>query len=329
MNRHCQRSTEGNMKFLLFEWMVGGGLIESDCPLDQADPFFRQGSAMFAAMAEDLIAVGHHVVAPLDERVCNAPLSVPWAMQRQHFDPVPLQTDLWQTLCDLASDVDQIFIIAPETDGILAECYHRLEVLAAKWFGGPLAWIELASDKNQLQKYLGRHGVAVPASELKSGLKWVAKPTQGAGSDDVRIFSGTHHNAEFQDCKKWRVEQFIAGKSVSVSVIKVGKNHFFLPATGQVFENDAADSNVSRSGSVGAYVGAEYPLGQQQSHRARVLAQQTVAVLPKFDGYIGIDMILADDGPDVVVEINPRMTMSYCHLPAELRRSWLQGRAWS
>ncbi len=312
------------MNFLLFEWMVGGGLIESDCPLDQDDSFLKQGSAMFSALAEDLIAAGHDVVAPLDARICQSEHAAPWAEKRRHFSPVLIQGDLWQCLRDLALEADQIFIIAPESDGILAQCYQHLETFSEKWFGGPVAWIELASDKNRMQEYLGSHGIAVPPSEMESGLKWVAKPTQGAGSDDVQVFSDTNRKTEFQDRKKWRVEQFVPGKSVSISVINAGGNHFFLPPTGQIFDDRGIDSNVGPSGSIGAYVGAEYPLDQHQTQRARALAQQTVDVLPTFNGYIGIDMILADDGPDGVVEINPRMTMSYCHLPEELRRGWLE-----
>ena len=307
------------MKFLLFEWMVGGGMIESDSPLDQEDSFFKQGSAMFSAMAEDLIAAGNEVVAPMDARVYQLE-STAWAQKRKQFDPIPLRADLRQTLCDLAAGVDQILIIAPESDGILTQCYHWLEAFSDKWFGGPLPWIELASDKNRMQDYLDANGIAVPPSDMQSGQKWVAKPTQGAGSDDVRVFSGEDRKTEFRDRQKWRVEQYIQGKSVSVSIIDVGGNRCFLPPTGQIF-----DTRSDRA--IGSYIGAEHPLNDDQARRATALAKQTVEVLPTFSGYIGIDMILADSGSDVVIEINPRMTMSYCHLPLELRRRWLEAPA--
>lgn len=280
---------------------------------------------MFSVMAEDLIAAGHHVVAPLDARVCQSERAAPWTEKSQHFSPVPLQSHLWQTLRDLAADVDQVLIIAPETDGTLADCYHHLEGLDAKWFGGPMVWIELASDKNRMQEYLEAHGIAVPLSAKRPGKKWVVKPNQGAGSEDVRVFSGACLKAEFQDRKKWRVEQYISGKSVSVSIISVGGEHFFLPPTGQVFSGGEDKSKIGLNNSIGTYLGAEYPLEQHQAQRALNLAQQAVEVLPEFNGYIGIDLILADQGPDVVIEINPRMTMSYCHLPSTLRRRWLAG----
>ena len=190
------------MKFLLFEWMVGGGLINSNCPLDQEDPFFKQGTAMFSAMAADLIAAGHDIVAPLDERVCQFDCVASWSQKRQHFQPRPLDADLWQTLRSLAADVDQILLIAPESDGILVQCYRELETFKAKWFGGPLDWIELASNKNRMQEYLDSKGIAVPPNVIAAGKKWVAKPADGAGSDDVQVFTGADRVKEFRNHRK-------------------------------------------------------------------------------------------------------------------------------
>lgn len=304
------------MKFLLFEWMVGGGLFDSDSPLDEGDTFFQQGRAMFSAMADDLTAAGHQVVAPLDPRVYQSDPNALWAQKRENFEPIALRIDLRQTLFDLALEADQIILIAPESDAILAQCYRWIEAFSDKWFGGPLAWVELASDKNLMQDYLLANGIAVPPNEIESGNQWVAKPALGAGSEDVRVLAGAERIAEFKDSKNWRVEQYVSGKSVSVSVIANGGDCCFLPPTGQIFDNGS--DRV-----IGPYVDAEYPLSDDHARRAVALAKQAVEVLPKFSGYIGIDMILADTGPDVVIEINPRMTMSYCYLPLELRRRWL------
>ena len=311
------------MKFLLFEWMVGGGLIESNGSPDRDDPFFQQGSAMFSAMAADLIAAGHDVVAPLDERVFQLDSAASWTQKCQHFQPHPLAAELWQTLRRLAVDVDQILLIAPESDGILTQCYRELKAFKAKWFGGPLDWIELASNKNRMQEYLIAKDISVPPNVIAAGKKWVAKPVDGAGSDDVQVFTGAGRLKEFRDHQKWRVEQFVTGKSVSLSVVQFGGNVCFLPPTGQVFAGSEAGQNSKPGRSIGAYIGTKYPLEESLADRSTALARQTVSVLPKLRGYIGIDMVLADDGPDVVIEINPRMTMSYCHLPLELRRRWL------
>ena len=323
------------MKFLLFEWMVGGGLVESESPLDQEDSFFKQGSAMFSAMATDLFNAGHHVLAPLDARVQQSGRLPPWAPEHDHFESRIVQGNLQEVLRDLAAESDQIILIAPESDGILADCYRWLSAFSDHFFGGPLSWIELASDKNSLQPYLAANGIAVPSENIAAGCTWIAKPIRGAGSDDVQVFSTADQKTDFEDRQKWHVEQFVPGKSVSISIVTVSGRHCFLPPTGQIFGQRASNQNASLGSlanqshsietcSIGTYTGAEYPLSDDHARRAIALATQTVDVLPEFRGYIGIDMILADAGPDVVIEINPRMTMSYCHLPLDLRRRWLE-----
>ena len=63
------------------------------------------------------------------------------------------------------------------------------------------------------------------------------------------------------------------------------------------------------------------------------LATSVAAALPGLRGYVGIDFIATDDGP-VVLEINPRLTTSYCGLgailgtnPAELIISAASGKS--
>ncbi|MDB4766676.1 ATP-grasp domain-containing protein [bacterium] len=302
------------MKFLLFEWMVGGGMLDSDHALDFEDPFFEQGNAMFGAMAQDLIASGHHVIAPIDRRACQSHRMSNWNHASQRFEPTFVDSNLKQPLQELAATADRIILIAPESEGILTESYLWLEAFEDKWFGGPLDWIELASDKNLMQPYLQARGIEVPPKDIAKGDQWIAKPAMGAGSEHVQIFSEQTRLNEFQHHPDWRTEAFVAGKSVSVSIIRTRDKTCFLPPTGQIFS----------SATTMHYTGTEFPLSHEFSQRAERLAKQSVAVLPEFSGYIGIDMILADQGPDVVVEINPRMTMSYCNLPQEIRCRWLR-----
>ena len=302
------------MKFLLFEWMVGGGLLEPNHPLKFEDPFFEQGSAMFRAMAEDLIASGHLVIAPIDRRACRSQQMSNWGHSGNQFEPTLIDSNLEQTLQTLASTADRIILIAPESEKILTKCYRWLDGFKDKWFGGPIEWIELASDKNLMQSYLQTQGIEVPPTEIPLDAPWIAKPVLGAGSEGVQTFTDQTRLSEFQNNSDWRTERFVAGKSVSVSIIRTCDRMHFLPPTGQIFSNETTMH----------YTGTEFPLSEPLSKRAESLAKQTVAVLPKFSGYIGIDMILADQGIDVVIEINPRMTMSYCNLPVEIRRQWLR-----
>jgi predicted ATP-grasp superfamily ATP-dependent carboligase len=51
------------------------------------------------------------------------------------------------------------------------------------------------------------------------------------------------------------------------------------------------------------------------------LARAVADAMPGLRGYVGIDLVLGDDGRPVVVEINPRVTCAYAHLSAALGRN--------
>ena len=47
------------------------------------------------------------------------------------------------------------------------------------------------------------------------------------------------------------------------------------------------------------------------------LARRVVAAVPGLWGYVGVDLVLTRDGP-VVLEVNPRLTTSYCALRSSM-----------
>jgi predicted ATP-grasp superfamily ATP-dependent carboligase len=46
------------------------------------------------------------------------------------------------------------------------------------------------------------------------------------------------------------------------------------------------------------------------------LGRRAIEAVPGLKGYVGVDLVLADDGADQVIEINPRLTTSYLGLRA-------------
>ena len=62
------------------------------------------------------------------------------------------------------------------------------------------------------------------------------------------------------------------------------------------------------------YLGGALPLPPGLAHRAIHLGEQAVAAVAGLQGYVGVDLVLADDGGDQVIEINPRLTTSYIGL---------------
>ena len=102
------------------------------------------------------------------------------------------------------------------------------------------------------------------------------------------------------------IQKYVAGIAVSVSVIVESSEmvHFLEPGQ-QVFDAEP----------FGVHLRTEFPLEPDLRERALKLARLVVDASPNAVGYFGIDMVLAEDvANDVVIEINPRLTTSYCFL---------------
>lgn len=248
------------------------------------------------------------------------------------------------TRCEVESEFkfDSFLVIAPESEGILASCASALESKGRTLVTGDTDFIALCSDKNQTQRWLEQADVAVPVGQPVShrgdalafvdrhaARPVVVKPAVAAGSEDVRVVCDRTAVENLNlPTGNWRVEQFVDGMPVSVIVARRGETMRMLPATGQVFENEHSlahsdpITNTAPLGDVdvGHYCGTIYPLDSALTKRAQTLAMQTARTLPDWHGMIGIDMILSESDRDVVVDVNPRLTMSWTALPKPLRR---------
>jgi tyramine---L-glutamate ligase len=64
------------------------------------------------------------------------------------------------------------------------------------------------------------------------------------------------------------------------------------------------------------YQGGRLPIRPELAERAMKIATAAVSCVPGLLGYVGVDVILGDDGRDWAIEINPRITTSYVGLRA-------------
>ena len=62
-----------------------------------------------------------------------------------------------------------------------------------------------------------------------------------------------------------------------------------------------------------SYQGSEVPLAGDKHQAAEKLAQRAATLVPGLKGYIGVDLLVANEGC-YVIEINPRLTTSYIGL---------------
>ena len=294
------------MKILVFEWFIGGGML--------ADPsapnhLLREGKAMRDAVADDFTQLGHDVITLQDVRMpvtCNNNIAY---RAIDHFSAIR------PALEDCARQADRILVIAPESDGCLLSVVNGLKQWRQKLISPNHDFIQTASDKGLTKQRLQKHGVPVPAGNLLANgnlsecnsisLPWVIKPVDGCGSDGIHlVFDPIYAPGKLKTPAL--VESFVCGTPVSISVVAHYETFQLLPPVQQFFDRFP----------IGAYVGCHCPLPVDLQRRAKRLASEVFAAMPKTNGYFGIDLVLSEktDSKDVVIEVNPRLTSSYLRL---------------
>ncbi|KAF5079816.1 ATP-grasp domain protein [anaerobic digester metagenome] len=138
----------------------------------------------------------------------------------------------------------------------------------------------------------------------------VVKPADGVSCTGVHVvdsFKGLLDAAE--DMKKFTqlpyfiLQDYVEGVTASVSLLSDGKNAIPLSLNFQ---------NVQLKNGKIDYNGGHVPLEHELSQRAMELAKNTVESIPGLKGYVGVDVILADDAK--IVEVNSRLTTPYVAL---------------
>jgi len=165
--------------------------------------------------------------------------------------------------------------------------------------------IELCSDKLALFHHWQSRGVPTPETLAGSveplWPEWVLKPRFGAGSQD------THLNGEPRErgaVGPMIVQEFIPGRAASVAFLCGPNELIALPPAEQLLSDDGHFH----------YRGGRLPLSPDLASRAEAIARQALESVSGLCGYVGVDLVLGDDGRDWAIEINPRLTTLYLGL---------------
>lgn len=232
---------------------------------------------------------------------------------------------------------DAALILAPEEDGVL-ERLVRIAARRGRLLIGPgPGAVRLAADKRAAARCLAATGIAVPAGfvvrrrEAAARLRRleppiVVKPRDGCGCRGVSIVRDASEVASalrridrLGRRRDLLVEERVEGEPASVSVLvsrsrdgAPGPRTLCLPLNRQFLRGRLALG----------YAGGETPWGHPAAGEARRLAERAAAAIaaaaPDLAGYVGVDLVLARDGPRVI-EINPRLTSSYLGLRRVVR----------
>ncbi|QDU96130.1 ATP-grasp domain-containing protein [Lignipirellula cremea] len=302
------------MRVFVYEYVTGGGWFEQSSE-PPTGSLLAEGSAMAAAVAEDLTALGHQTYLLRDVRL-------------PHFRHLGELTSVDSRVAEelafsrVAKRCDAALLIAPEFDQILLRrCRWALQA-GVRLLSPGEAFITATSDKLRFASLLEAAGAPTPATFLLADaaaagkrlfFPAILKPRAGAGSQGLRLLQergDLEHLLATTDAAEQEqllVQAFAPGMAASLAVLGGGdRPPVLLPAFEQLLS--AGDF---------VYQGAAGPLAASLQERAQRLVRAALRALPPLTGYAGFDLVLGNDPAgtaDTVVEANPRLTTSYAAL---------------
>jgi len=223
---------------------------------------------------------------------------------------------------------DRAWIVAPESDGLLAQFAAGVE--PSRWVGCSRDALHLASRKRATLARLAAHGVPTPLAFDTEARHWIVKPDDGAGCIDTLRHAS--RDAAFADLRARReaganatLEPFIEGQPMSLSLLcgpALPGGFELLAIHHQMIalrpEASAGEGRL-RLHDEGVAIDREPRVGPR-AEALRALARSVVAAVPGLRGFVGIDLVWhAQHGP-VLIEVNPRLTSAFVGLSAALGR---------
>jgi predicted ATP-grasp superfamily ATP-dependent carboligase len=293
------------VKIFVYEHITGGGSIGA--PLSEA--LLPEAMLMLRALVSDLVDAGADVAALCDDRL---EIESPATEVRLVGD-----TDDWESGFEqLAHAADAVWLLAPETGGVLESRSRRVIALGRTQLGSKPDAIRIAASKSETAHALRRAGVPVVPTfrwhEVPDIVadSWVAKPDDGCGCEATRLFPDARSARDWIETQTapghFALQPYLRGEPLSLSVLASEGRAWLLSVNRQQI---AVDDR--RFAFLGSEVGA---MADSEGMFAR-LAERIAQAIPGLWGYFGIDLILAGSSA-VVLEINPRLTTSYAGLRA-------------
>lgn len=289
------------MKIFAYEFITGGGLAGEPLPPGLA----REGDLMAQALARDLRGVpGVEVWMSRDPRL-------PDLDGVNNLRPETGETPL-SAYARMIRKCDAAWPVAPETGGVLEALSRVTLTNGLALLGSRPEAVAVAASKRATAQRLAGSGIAVvPAFVGGESLPdiagpWVVKPEDGAGSTDTFLWPDRAQAAAWLAARGsgFIAQPWVAGKALSLSAL-------FADGEARLLAVNRQHLAVSR-GRVALEALSVNALTDPDGRFAG-LAAAVAEALPGLWGYCGIDLVDTPAGA-VVVEVNPRLTTSWCAL---------------
>lgn len=309
------------MKLFVYEHITSGAFAEQELPKSLA----LEGTEMLSAVLTDCHELTDiDVITLCDARLSNhGQLMKPERHCRHLVSTYSDYSRLWQQCLD---DADTIFIIAPETDNILAQLQQQALQTGKAVLGCSPEAIRLTSNKYTCEHILTANNIATtysciagewPQHRFISESGYIVKPIDGAGCIDTFLFNSIQELEHYlsslpiEQLQSYLVQAYVKGIAASLSVLLSHNKIEVLAINQQLI---SITNKLEFHGCIVNEIDST-TLSLEQAYQ---LASSIHHAIEGLSGFIGIDIILTPDQL-VVVDINPRLTTSYTGLRASLQ----------
>jgi predicted ATP-grasp superfamily ATP-dependent carboligase len=293
------------LKVFVCEFVTGGGLYREPLPAS----LLREGELMRNAVLQDLSQIENLNVTV----TCDVRVSIPLNVECVSIEP---GQDVWSIWQDCMQDADLVWLVAPETDGILEKLALMAESLGKSILGCSSSAIKVAANKWDTYQLLKAFDISTPITFKYTNFPrgqsgpWVAKLIDGVACENSRYFDSEDELIGWMQDKQDShiIQQYQLGTAASFSMLCYSGKAVMLSCNQQ--KMDLQDGQFRYAGSV--VNGMLEHLNAFQE-----LATKIVTALPGLAGFVGVDLIADHDGDAwryAVLEINPRLTTSYVGL---------------
>lgn len=294
------------LKIFVHESLSGGAMAGRDfgrAPVDEGVAMLRAALADFATLP------GVEPVALVDGRLVD------------RFGGLAMVTavdgDYGSRFAQALAGCDAALVVAPETGGELARLTGAVMEAGKANLGSNLEGIHQAGDKLVFSSIMAEAKIPHPATYpvacfLDPGVafsgRWVTKPVDGVGAEDV-VIRERGESANNPPGGRLAAQEFVDGAAMSACVVSGEGGTVVLSVNRQRFAGGAGLR----------YLGGEI-LADAPGPDLERLAGEIKKAIPGLAGFWGLDFVMTGSGP-VVIEVNPRLTTSYCALTEALEVS--------
>ncbi len=313
------------MKLFIYEHITSGALIDKPLPPSLA----REGNKMLTAIVQDLIQLSNNIelIILRDARLesLNTLLDID---DTHHIYSIDSLTSFHKIYLNTINNVDMVFVIAPETGGVLDKIQQEIHNSNAQLLSSHRKATQISSDKYQCFQQLSAHSIASPTTvkanewsqnNFTSTSGFIIKPQDGAGCIDTFFMADnlaleSWLQSHLNNLNNVIIQPYIDGQTISLSILLDDTDSRVLAINQQNIRIN--DGKLSFLGSIVNGVD-ENVLTFAQAAKITSSVQQAITGLW---GFIGIDLILHKDEL-FVIDINPRLTTSYIGLRQSLNHN--------